>query len=90
MKLGFAGVLFYTYKLLDCLKETRRYWKLKEEARDRTLWRARFGRGYSPVVRQTTEWMNEWMKEWMDEWMDGWMNEWMDGWMDGWMSEWMN
>jgi hypothetical protein len=32
---------------------------LKEEALDRTQWRTRFGRGYRPVVRQTTEWMNE-------------------------------
>jgi hypothetical protein len=40
---------------LDDLKEKRRYWKLKEEALDRTLWRTRFGRGYGPVVRQTTE-----------------------------------
>jgi hypothetical protein len=37
------------------LKETRRYCKLKEEALDRTVWRTRFGRGYGPVVRQTTE-----------------------------------
>jgi hypothetical protein len=44
--------------LLDDLKEKRRYWKLKEEALDRTLWRTRFGRGYGSVVRQTTEWMN--------------------------------
>jgi hypothetical protein len=29
---------------------------LKEEALDRILWRTRFGRGYGPVVRQTTEW----------------------------------
>jgi hypothetical protein len=42
-------------QLLDNLKEKRRYWKLKEEALDRTLWRARFGRGYGPVVRQTIE-----------------------------------
>jgi hypothetical protein len=33
-------------KLLDDLKETRRYWKLKEEVQDRTLWRTQFGRGY--------------------------------------------
>jgi hypothetical protein len=46
-------------QLLDYLKENRRYWKLKEEATDRTLWRARFGRGHGPVVRQTTELMNE-------------------------------
>jgi hypothetical protein len=36
------------------LKEKRRYWKLKEEALDRTLWRTRFGRGYGPVFRQIT------------------------------------
>jgi hypothetical protein len=42
-------------QLLDDLKEKIRYWKLKEEAPDRTLWRTRFGRGYGPVVRQTTE-----------------------------------
>jgi hypothetical protein len=30
-------------KLLDDLKETRGYYKLKEEALDRTLWRTRFG-----------------------------------------------
>jgi hypothetical protein len=42
-------------QLLDDLKEKRRYWKFKEEALDRTLWRTRFGRGYVPVVRQTTE-----------------------------------
>jgi len=34
---------------------------LKEEALDRPMWRARFGRGFGPVVRQTTKWMNEWM-----------------------------
>jgi hypothetical protein len=32
---------------------------LKEEALERTMWRARFGRGFGPVVRQTTERMNE-------------------------------
>jgi hypothetical protein len=42
-------------QLLDDLKKKKRYWKLKEEALDRTLWRTRFGRGYGPVVRQTTE-----------------------------------
>jgi hypothetical protein len=42
-------------QLLEYLKEKRRYWKLKEEALDRTLWRTHFGRGYGPVVRQTTE-----------------------------------
>jgi hypothetical protein len=38
---------------LDDLKEARRYWKLKEEAQDRTLWRTQFGRDYGPVARQT-------------------------------------
>jgi hypothetical protein len=42
-------------RLLNDLKEKRRYWELKQEALDRTLWRTRFGRGYGPVVRQTTE-----------------------------------
>jgi len=38
-------------QLLDGLKETRGYWKLKEEAQDSTLWTTRFGRGYGPVVK---------------------------------------
>jgi hypothetical protein len=42
-------------KLLGDLKEGRRYSHLKEEALDRTIWRARFGRGFGPVVRQTTK-----------------------------------
>jgi hypothetical protein len=42
-------------QLLDDLTERRRYWKLKEEALDRTLWRTRYGRGYGPIVKQTTE-----------------------------------
>jgi hypothetical protein len=37
-------------QLLDDLKKARKYWKLKEEAQDRT----QFGRGYGPVARQTT------------------------------------
>ena len=42
-------------KLLDDLKERRGYCHLKEEALDRTKWRARFGRGFRPVVRQTAK-----------------------------------
>jgi len=42
-------------KLLDDLKERRGYSQLKEEALDRTMWRARFGRGCGPVTRQTTK-----------------------------------
>ena len=34
-------------KLLDDLKVSRGYSRLKEEALDRTMWRARFGRGLS-------------------------------------------
>jgi len=36
-------------QLLD-LKEKIEYWKLKEEALDRTLWRVRFGRSYGFVL----------------------------------------
>jgi hypothetical protein len=42
-------------QLLDDFKEKRGYWKLKEEALDRTMWRTRFGRGCGPVVTQTIE-----------------------------------
>jgi len=42
-------------KLLDELKERRGYSHLKEEALYRTVWRARFGKGFGPVIRQTTE-----------------------------------
>jgi hypothetical protein len=42
-------------KLLDDLKERRGYSHLKVEALDRTMWRARFGRGFGPVIRQTTK-----------------------------------
>jgi hypothetical protein len=45
-------------QLLDHLKEARRYWKLKKEAKDRILWRTQFGRGYGPVARQTTIWLD--------------------------------
>ena len=42
-------------KLMDDLTERREYCHLKKEALDRTVWRARFGRGFGPVVRQTTK-----------------------------------
>jgi len=42
-------------KLLDALKERRGYAHFKEEALDRTVWRAGFGRGFRPVVRQTSK-----------------------------------
>jgi hypothetical protein len=43
------------------LKEARRYWKLKEEAQDRTLRKTQFGRGYGPVARQTTTWLEHYI-----------------------------
>jgi hypothetical protein len=42
-------------KLFDDLKERKGYSHLKEEALDRTSWRACFGRGFGSVVRQTTK-----------------------------------
>ena len=42
-------------KLLDDLTERRGYSHLKEEALDRTMWRAPFGGGFGPVVRQATK-----------------------------------
>jgi chorismate mutase len=46
-------------KLLDDLKERRGYSYLEEEAADHSMWRTRFGRGFGPVVRQTTKLTNE-------------------------------
>ena len=40
-------------RLLDDLKERRGHSHLNEEALDRTVWRAGFGRGFGPVVRRT-------------------------------------
>jgi hypothetical protein len=42
-------------KLLDDLTERRGHSHLKKESLDRTMWRPCFGRGFGPVVRQTTE-----------------------------------
>jgi len=42
-------------KLLDDLKEMRGYSCLKEKALDRAMCRARFGRGFGPVVRETAK-----------------------------------
>jgi hypothetical protein len=41
-------------QLLDDLREKGGYWKLKKEALTRTVSRTRFGKGYGPVVRETT------------------------------------
>ena len=45
-------------QLLDDIKETRGYRKLKEGALDRTAWRTRFGCVCGPVVREATEFTN--------------------------------
>jgi hypothetical protein len=42
-------------KLLDDLKERKGYSHLKEEALDHPIWRACFGRGFGPVIRQTAK-----------------------------------
>ena len=42
-------------KLLDDVKERRGYSHLKAEALDRTMRTSLFGRGFGPVVRQTTK-----------------------------------
>jgi hypothetical protein len=42
-------------KLLDNFKERREYSHLKEKALDRTMWRARFGRCFGPVVNENIE-----------------------------------
>ena len=41
--------------VLDDLNERRGYCHLKEDVLGRTMWRARFGRGFGPVVRQTAK-----------------------------------
>jgi len=43
-------------RLLDDIKETRKYRKLEGQAPRMTLWKTSFGRGSEPVVRQTTWW----------------------------------
>jgi hypothetical protein len=42
-------------QILVVVKEMKGYWKLKEEALYRTVWRTRFGGGYGPVVRLRDE-----------------------------------
>jgi hypothetical protein len=47
-------------QLLYKLNEEKVYWKFKEEALDRTLWRNSFGGGHGPVVRHYG--MNEFLQ----------------------------
>ena len=46
-------------QLLDNREVKRGYWKLKEEALDRTLWRTRSRRVFGHVARQTANRMNK-------------------------------
>jgi hypothetical protein len=50
-----TAYLEYKQNLVTDIKKRRGYSHLKEEALDRTMWRARFGRGFGPVVRQTAK-----------------------------------
>jgi len=43
-------------QLLYDFKEMTGYWKLKEEALERMLWRTGFRGGYEHVLRHTIEW----------------------------------
>jgi hypothetical protein len=42
-------------QLPDNIKEMGGFWKLKDEALDRNIWRTCFGGGYGPVLRQSAE-----------------------------------
>jgi len=45
--------------LLDDRTAARMYWKLKEEALDRNVWRNRFGRGYGSCLKTDCRMMTE-------------------------------
>jgi hypothetical protein len=60
-------------QLVDGIKEKRRYWELKEETLDRTMWRTCFAKGCGLVIRQTADRMaatitTELHSEWNTEW----------------------
>jgi hypothetical protein len=42
-------------QLVDDFNEMARYWKLKGETLNHTMWGTHFGRAYGHVVRQTRE-----------------------------------
>ena len=56
-------------KLLDGLKEMRGYSHLREEALERPMWKACFGRGFGPVIRQTAIWMIDIMMTFIQQWV---------------------
>jgi len=45
-------------QLVGDVKENRCVRNLKQEAQDRHLWRTGIGKGYGPVARHSTRWMN--------------------------------
>jgi hypothetical protein len=45
-------------KIKGEMEVTRRRGKSCRKLLDSTVWRARFGRSFGPVVRQSAEWMN--------------------------------
>jgi len=51
--------------LPDDLKEKRRYWKLKDETLDHTVWKIHFGRGNGRIIRQATERMKTLMSQFL-------------------------
>jgi hypothetical protein len=53
--LALLGAHHFLNVSMIMVKERKGYSHLKEKALDRTVWRARFGRGFGPVVRQTTK-----------------------------------
>ena len=49
------SIIIYLSLVLDDLRGMKGYCHLQEEALDRTVWRAGFGRSFGPVVRQTAK-----------------------------------
>jgi len=56
-------------QLLYDLKETKGYWKLKQEAPDRAVWWTLFGRGYGQALSLRGAWS-------VDELWNGWLRNW--------------
>jgi hypothetical protein len=64
-------------QLLGDLKEKRGYWKLKDKALHRTLWRLALEKAINlSLDRLQNEW-NKWTNERTNERTNEWMNEWI-------------
>jgi len=50
-----------TRRRKQLFKETKGYWKPKQEALDHSVWRACWRRRYGPVVRHIRKWINGWI-----------------------------